>query len=332
MNDDNHQASIGSGNSPGPSTREWQLIEKLLNEAQVEQRRRRRWGIFFKALVLIYLFVVLGLVFSEQSGSSVGAAGPHVAVVDVTGEIAADKPANAQLLIASLRDAFSAQNSKAVMLRINSPGGSPVQANYVYNEIRRLRKQYPDKKVYAVITDVGASGAYYIASAADDIYADPASIVGSIGVIMAGFGLEKAAGKLGVERRVYTAGENKDMLDPFAPVRPQDRQYVQQMLDEVHQQFIDAVKQGRGDRLKIAGHPQLFSGLFWTGERALQLGLIDGLKSPDEVARDVVGVDKLVDYTVSESTVDRLLKQFGTSIGASVSHALGLDAAVPVLR
>ena len=329
---DNSEISTGSGNGAGPSAREWQLIEKLLGEAQLEQRRRRRWGIFFKALVVIYLFLVLGLVFSEQSGDSIGASGPHVAVVDVTGEIAADKPANARLLIASLRDAFSAPNAKAVMLRINSPGGSPVQADYVYNEIRRLRKQYPDKKVYAVITDVGASGAYYIASAADDIYAAPASIVGSIGVIMAGFGLEKAAEKLGVQRRVYTAGDNKDMLDPFAPVRPQDRQYVQQMLDEVHQQFIDAVKQGRGKRLKTADHPELFSGLFWTGQRALQLGLIDGLKSPDQVARDVVGVDKLVDYTVSESTVDRLLKQFGTSVGAGVSHALGLNEAVPALR
>lgn len=315
-----------------PDNKEWRMIETLLGQAQVEQRRRRRWGIFFKSLTFIYLFALLFLVVADRPSDSLSAAEPHVAMVDVNGEIAADKPANAALLIKSLRDAFNADAAKAVMLKINSPGGSPVQANEVYNAIRRLRAKHPDKKVYAVITDIGASGAYYIASAADDIYADPASIVGSIGVIMSGFGFEKAADKLGVERRVYTAGDHKDILDPFAPVRPQDRKYVQQMLDDVHQQFIEAVKQGRGDRLKVQGHPELFSGLFWTGKRALSLGLIDGLKSPGEVARDVVGVDKMVDYTASGSTVDRLLKRFGTSVGAGISHALGLESRAPALR
>lgn len=323
---------MSQSNDSGPSSQEWKLIEKLLGQAQVEQRRTRRWGIFFKILLFVYLFAVLLMVLARQPGDSLGAAEPHVAVVDVNGVIAADQPASARLLVKGLRDAFQADNAQAVMLRINSPGGSPVQANYVYNEIRRLRAAHPDKKVYAVITDMGASGAYYIASAADQIYADPASIVGSIGVIMAGFGLQEAADMLGVERRVYTAGENKDMLDPFAPVDPQDRAHIQRMLDEVHQQFITAVKQGRGDRLKVEGHPELFSGLFWTGQRALQLGLIDGLKSPGEVARDVIGTDAVVNYSVTGSPVDRFLKRFGTSIGAGIGQALGLSAGVPALR
>lgn len=326
--DDNN----GTTPSSGPSGKEWRMIERLLGQAQLEQRRSRRWGIFFKLLLFIYLFAILFLVVWDRPSDGIAVAEPHVAVVDLNGEIAADKPANADLLIDSLRDAFDADNAKAVLLRINSPGGSPVQADYVYNEIRRLRHQHPDKKLYAVITDMGASGAYYIASAADDIYANPASIVGSIGVIMSSFGLQKAADKLGVEHRVYTAGDNKDMLDPFAPVRPQDREHVQRMLDEVHQQFIAAVKKGRGDRLKVKGHPELFSGLFWTGQKALSLGLIDGLKSPGQVARDVVGVDKMVDYTVSGSTLDRLLKRFGTSIGAGVGQALGLESRSPALR
>lgn len=332
MNDNNRNAA-GPEGEDGPGGREWKLITRLLGEAQAEQRRKRRWGILFKSLVLIYLFAVLYLVVVGQSSQPLSVAEPHVAVVDLDGEIAADKPANADLLIESLTNAFNAANSKAVMLRINSPGGSPVQADYVYKAIMRLRKSHPHKEIYAVISDMGASGAYYIASAANDIYADPASIVGSIGVIMSGFGFQKAAEKLGVQRRVYTAGDNKDMMDPFSPVRPQDRQHIQDMLDQVHQQFIDAVKRGRGARLKVAGHPALFSGLFWTGQKALQLGLIDGLKTPEEVAHDVVGVDKMVDYTASGSTVDRLLKRFGTSVGAGVRHALGMSADnAPTLR
>ena len=257
---------------------------------------------------------------------------PHVAMVDLNGAIMADSPASADLISTGLREAFEAENAQAVLLRINSPGGSPVQSNFVYNEIRRLRAEHPDKKLYAAITDMGASGAYYIASAADEIYADPASIVGSIGVIMANFGLQEAADKLGVERRVYTAGENKDLLDPFAPVKDKDREHVQTMLDEIHQQFIGAVKQGRGDRLKVDGHPELFSGLFWTGQRALELGLVDGLKSPGQVARDVVGVERTVDYTVSASPLDKVLKKFGVSIGDGLGQALGLESGAPTIR
>ncbi|MBF1800505.1 signal peptide peptidase SppA [Alloalcanivorax profundimaris] len=314
------------------NNKEWKLIEKLLGQAQAEQRKSRRWGIFFKSLGFIYLFSLLFLFSANRPGDSLAVAEPHVAMVDLNGAIMADSPASADLISTGLREAFEAENAQAVLLRINSPGGSPVQSNFVYNEIRRLRAEHPDKKLYAAITDMGASGAYYIASAADEIYADPASIVGSIGVIMANFGLQEAADKLGVERRVYTAGENKDLLDPFAPVKDKDREHVQTMLDEIHQQFIGAVKQGRGDRLKVDGHPELFSGLFWTGQRALELGLVDGLKSPGQVARDVVGVERTVDYTVSASPLDKVMKKFGVSIGDGLGQALGLESGAPTIR
>ena len=251
---------------PPQNEREWKLIEKLLGQAQDEQRKSRRWGIFFKALTFIYLFTLLVMVIPGKTGSAVTMAEEHVGIVDVNGVIAPDQDASADLIVTGLTRAFEAENTTAVLLKINSPGGSPVQSNQVYNAIKRLRAEYPDKKVYAAITDVGASGAYFIASAADEIYADPASIVGSIGVIMAGFGLEQAADKLGVERRVLTAGENKDLMDPFSPIQPAHRKHVQTMLDDIHQQFITAVKEGRGDRLKVDSHPELFSGLFWTGE------------------------------------------------------------------
>ena len=322
-------------NSPansGPTSKEWKLLEKLLGQAQAEQRKTRRWGIFFKSLTFIYLFALLFMMTGSRSGDAMAVAEPHVAVVDLNGVIMADSEASADLLSRGLRDAFEAENAEAVLLRINSPGGSPVQSNFVFNEIQRLRAEYPDKKLYAAITDMGASGAYYIAAAADQIYADPASIVGSIGVIMASFGVQEAAEKLGVERRVYTAGENKALLDPFSPVRESDREHVQTMLNEIHQQFIGAVKDGRGDRLKVDENPELFSGLFWTGERALKLGLIDGLKSPGQVARDVAGLEEMVDYTVTRSPVDRFLKRFGTSIGNGIGQTLGLEGGAPTLR
>lgn len=316
----------------GPTSKEWKLLERLLGQAQAEQRKSRRWGIFFKSLTFIYLFALLFMMTGSRSGDAMMVTEPHVAVVDLNGVIMADSQASADLLSQGLRDAFGAENAEAVLLRINSPGGSPVQANFVFNEIQRLRAKHPDKKLYAAITDMGASGAYYIAAAADQIYADPASIVGSIGVIMASFGLQEAAEKLGVERRVYTAGDNKALLDPFSPVSDSDREHVQTMLNEIHQQFIGAVKEGRGDRLKVAGHPELFSGLFWTGERALELGLVDGLKSPGQVAREVVGVDEMVDYTVTRSPVDRFLQRFGTSIGNGIGRTLGLEGGAPSLR
>src|SRR5690606_6700079 len=226
------------------------------------------------------------------------------------------------------RDAFDASGTRAVVLRINSPGGSPVQSNFDYNEIRRLREEYPDIKVYAAITDVGACGAYYIASAADEIYADPASIVGSIGVIMASFGFDEAIDKLGVDRRVMTAGENKALLDPFMPVDETQQKHVQKMLDTIHAQFINAVKAGRGERLDAEAHPAVLSGLFWTGEAALALGLIDGLKSPGQVARDVIGYEEMEDFTARRHPLDEFFMRFGMSVGAGVAESLGVGGSL----
>lgn len=312
--------------------KEWKLIEKLLGQAQEEHRKSRRWGIFFKILTFVYLFALLSMMVAGRSSSGLSVVDEHVGVVTVNGVIAPDQDASADLIVTGLTRAFEAENSKAVLLKINSPGGSPVQSNQVYNAIKRLREEYPDKKLYAAITDVGASGAYYIASAADEIYADPASIVGSIGVIMAGFGLEEAADKLGVERRVLTAGDNKAIMDPFSPIRPSDRKHMEAMLSEIHQQFITAVRNGRGDRLMEAENPEIFSGLFWTGERAETMGLIDGLKSPGDVSRDVVGVEEMVNYSVSRSPMEEFLRKFGVSIGAGIASQIGLDAAVPSIR
>ncbi|SEF38693.1 protease-4 [Alcanivorax sp. DSM 26293] len=315
---------------PG-NEREWKLIEKLLGQAQDEHRKSRRWGIFFKILTFVYLFVLLFVMLPGKTGESMTVTEEHVGFVNVSGVIAPDQDASADMIVSGLTRAFEAENAKAIVLKINSPGGSPVQSNQVYNAIKRLRAEYPEKKVYAAITDLGASGAYYIASAADEIYADPASIVGSIGVIMAGFGFQEAADKLGVERRVLTAGENKAVMDPFSPISADDREHMQTMLDEIHQQFITAVKNGRGDRLKADTHPEIFSGLFWTGEKALDLGLVDGLKSPGDVARDVVNLEEMVNYSVSRSPLEEFVRRFGVSIGEGVAKTLGLLAA-PEIR
>ncbi|AJD48093.1 peptidase, S49 (Protease IV) family protein [Isoalcanivorax pacificus W11-5] len=324
---DQYNDNRGAQVSPPQSNREWQLIEKLVLSMQDEQRKQRRWSIFFRAATLGYLVLVLLMFLPLRAGfsGSMAAVEPHTALVDVSGVIADGAEANADAISQGLRRAFEAEQSKAVMLRINSPGGSPVQSGYVYNEIMRLKAKYPEKKVYAVITDVGASGAYYIAAAADEIYVDPASIVGSIGVIMAGFGFTEAIEKLGVERRVQTSGENKALMDPFQPQKPEQTAHFQGMLDQIHQQFIDAVKAGRGDRLQVAGHPELFSGLVWSGEEAVRLGLADGTGSPGQVAREVVGEEEIVDYSVLPHPLERLLGGFGVSIGKGVGQMLGVD-------
>ncbi len=307
------------------SRKSWELIEKLVLENNRNQRRQQRWAIFFKLLFAAYTALVLWLFWPAGTHAPSVEDGPVVAQVAINGVIAASKPANADAIIDGLEDAFAA-DGKIVMLKINSPGGSPVQAGQVYRAINYLKEQHPDKKVVAVITDMGASGAYYIAAAADEIYADRASIVGSIGVIMKSFGFTKALHKLGVQRRVMTAGDNKAILDPFQPMTDEQKQYIQQMLDVIHQQFITAVKEGRGDRLKVKGHPELFSGLFWTGEKALKLGLIDGLGSPRTVARQLTGGEHIVDFTVRPNPMAGLLKRFGASIGQSVTQAVGLGA------
>jgi len=309
----------------------WKLLEKTLLAGVQEQRRARRWGIFFKLLTFIYLFGALVL-FSPalQFGSSKGAEGSHTAVINVRGMIADEEPASADNVVGALRAAFEDANTKGVVLRINSPGGSPVQSGYIYDEIRRLRGEYPAIKVYAVITDLGASGAYYIASAADEIYADKSSLVGSIGVTAATFGFVDTMEKLGVERRVYTAGEHKAFLDPFQPEKPEETQFWRGVLATTHQQFIDSVKRGRGDRLQEEQHPELFSGLIWSGEQALELGLIDGLGSTAHVAREVIGEPALVAFTVKESPLDRFTKKLGAGVAERLAVLVGVQG--PVLR
>ncbi|BAQ79730.1 MULTISPECIES: signal peptide peptidase SppA [Pseudomonas] len=309
----------------------WKLLEKTLLAGVQEQRRSRRWGIFFKLLTFVYLFVALALftpLMTMEKNAARG--GSYTAVIDVTGVIADKESASADNIVGSLRTAFDDPKVKGIVLRINSPGGSPVQSGYVYDEIRRLRALHKDTKVYAVISDLGASGAYYIASAADEIYADKASLVGSIGVTAAGYGFVGAMEKLGVERRTYTSGEHKSFLDPFQPQKPDETQFWQGVLDTTHRQFIASVKQGRGERLKDKEHPELFSGLVWSGEQALQLGLIDGLGNTSSVARDVIGEKELVDFTVQESPLDRFSKKLGASVAEQIAMWMGFQG--PALR
>lgn len=309
----------------------WKLLEKTLLAGIQEQRRSRRWGIFFKLLTFIYLFGILALFLPwTDMDKAASRSASHTALVEVRGVIADQEAASADNIVKGLRDAFKDAKTKAVVLRINSPGGSPVQAGYVYDEIRRLRAEHPGIKLYAVITDLGASGAYYIASAADEIYADKASLVGSIGVTAAGYGFVGAMDKLGVERRLYTSGEHKAFLDPFSPQKPEETQFWQGVLDTTHNQFIAMVKQGRGERLKDKDHPELFSGLVWSGEQAKALGLIDGLGSASYVAREVVGEKDLVDFTVQESPFDRFSKRMGASVAERLAMWMGFQG--PQLR
>ena len=308
----------------------WKLLEKTLLAGIQEQRRARRWGILFKALTFCYLIMVLFLFSPLMDMERSATSSAYTALIDVRGVIADKEAASADSLVTSLQAAFDDPKVKGVVLRINSPGGSPVQSGYVYDEIRRLRGLHPDIKVYAVISDLGASGAYYIASAADEIYADKASLVGSIGVTAAGFGFVGAMDKLGIQRRAYTSGEHKAFLDPFEPEKPDETKFWQGVLNVTHEQFIASVKQGRGDRLKDKDHPELFSGLVWTGQQALPLGLIDGLGNASSVARDVIGEKELVDFTVQESAFDRFSKKLGASVAEQLAMWLGFQG--PTLR
>lgn len=324
---DGHDDSVPRREESATALRERQLLaqtemmDRWLGEMVKERRRSRRWKIFFRlfrclVILLIIAAIALGVWLSDGEASST----PHIGVVEVKGVIDSDAQASAERIIEGLDNAWKNPAAKAVVLHINSPGGSPVQSQRVYDEIRRLHDQ-GGKPIIAVIEDIGASGAYYIASAADEIYAAPASLVGSIGVIYSGFGLQGAIDKLGIERRVFTSGENKDFLDPFMPIGDKQRQFWQEVLDTTHRQFIDAVKKGRGERL--GSDPQLFSGLVWTGEQALPLGLIDGFKGLDQVARDTVGSDESVDYTPSVDPFEKLSRQFGRV----AAEWLGLDTA-----
>lgn len=295
-------------------------LEKLLFNTLKEQKSRRRWGVFFKLLVAVYFFAVLWLIWPTDNIATPGKEKPHVALVEVRGEISEDNSASADNIIESLQAAFKDKNTQGVILEINSPGGSPVQANSVYNEIHYLRKKHPDIKLYAVCSDLCASGAYYIAAAADDIYADPSSLVGSIGVLMDGFGFVDTMQKLGVQRRLLTAGDHKGFLDPFSPVKPDEQKYAQAMLESVHQQFIQSVEKGRGTRLKK--DPDMFSGLVWTGAQALPLGLIDGFGDTYSVARDVIKNHTIVDYTVRPNVFEKLANRMGASFSQAVVSRL----------
>jgi protease-4 len=290
-------------------------LAAVLSDFVQEKRRKRRWGIFFKFLVLI-IAVVCCIAFCTDNSATMMRDTPHTALIDVQGEIMPGGFADADRIAGALQQAFKDKGTKGVILRINSPGGSPVQSDYIYNEIMRLRAKYPDVPVYAVCSDICASGAYFVASAAQDIYANPSSLVGSIGVIMNGFGFTGAMEKLGVTRRVVIAGKYKDFMDPFAPQSAEQQQFAQNMVNDVHEQFIEAVKEGRGKRL--TNDPNLFTGMAWTGNEAKKLGLIDGYGSAGYVAREVIKVDKIVNYTIKPT----LLDQFASRMGASMANAV----------
>lgn len=326
MSDEWNASAAGNGDD-----RSWKLLEKTLLAGVQEQRRARRWGIFFKTLTFIYLFGALVLFTpSLNLQQSAARSENHTALIEIRGMIMADEAASADSVVGSLRAAFEDTKTKGIVLRINSPGGSPVQSGYIYDEIKRLRAEYPGIKVYAVISDLGASGAYYIASAADQIYADKASLVGSIGVTAATFGFVGVMEKVGVDRRVYTSGEHKAFLDPFQPQKVEETRFWQGVLQTTHQQFIDSVKKGRGDRLKAAEHPELFSGLIWSGEQALELGLVDALGSSSFVAREVIGAKEIVDYTRKETPFDRFAKKLGAGVAEHLAIWAGFQG--PALR
>jgi len=303
-----------------PSNNNWhqQTIEKLAMSGLKEQQTARRWSIFFKALTFGYLFILLILALNWFGGKA--AAGPHTALIDINGVIEAGGEVNADSVINSLQEAYDSSGTKGIILRFNTPGGSPVQAGIINDEIIRQKKLHPKIPVYGVVEDICASGGYYIAVATDKIYVDKASIVGSIGVLMDGYGFTELMKKVGVERRLMTAGENKAMLDPFSPVNPKHRALAQAMLNEVHEQFKNVVRKGRGNRLKET--PEVFSGLFWSGEQSIKLGLADALGSSDYVAREVIKQEDIVDYTNKETVVDRFAKR----LGASMANSIGLDA------
>lgn len=309
----------------GGNDEKWarESLLRLAEAGLLEQRRARRWGILFKSLVVLYLFALLfaALQVGPLVERAERAAGAHTALVDVEGVIAAGADASADRVARGLRDAFEDPNTAGVLVRINSPGGSPVQAGMIYDEIRRLRAQYPDTPLYAVTTDICASGGYYVAAAADRIYANRASMVGSIGVRMDSFGFVEAIDKLGIERRLITAGEDKALLDPFLPEDPEQVRHVQALINEIHDQFVQAVREGRGDRLQ--DHPELFSGLIWSGEGALDRGLVDALKTPGQVAREVIGADEIVDFTPRKDFWQRLSERVGTSLADVIRDRAG---------
>jgi protease IV len=295
---------------------ERELVTRLATAALKEQRRARLWGIFFKLLTFGYVTLILIMTVDWQARTDLGGGRKHTAMVELNGVIAPGTDASAERVMTALQAAFKDKNTQGVVVRINSPGGSPVQAQTIYDEMRRLRKKYPDIPLYAVVEDICASGGYFVAVGADRIYVGKASIVGSIGVIMNGFGFTGLMDKLGVERRLITAGENKGMLDPFSPMDEKDKQHVLAMMKDIHEQFIGVVREGRGKRLKEA--PEVFSGLIWTGQKSVDLGLADGIGSLEYVAREVVKAEEIVDFTQKENLAEKFAKRFGAGAMSSL--------------
>jgi protease-4 len=306
------------------------LLQQLASDSLAERRRARRWGIFFKLLTFIYLTFLLLALLASMDGNTVARTAPHTALIDLNGVIAADKEASADNIVSGLRAAFEDELTRGVILRINSPGGSPVQSSYINSEIRRLREKYPDIPLYAVVEDMCASGGYFVAAAADKIYVNKASIVGSIGVLSSGFGFVGTMEKLGIERRLYTAGEHKGFLDPFSPQDDADKAHLQKLLGQIHEQFIQVVREGRGDRLSDA--PDLFSGLFWTGEESIRLGLADELGSAGQIAREVIGAEQIVDFTPRENLLERLANRLGAGAAQATADRLGVSLPPANLR
>ena len=319
-------AEDSSGNNAGREAEPWErdVLRQLAQAALVEQRRARRWGIFFKSLGFLYLFAVLVVALGWLGSREVTRHGRHTALVQLSGVIDSESGASADNINAGLQDAFADANTQGVILRINSPGGSPVQAHAINGEIRRLRAKYPAIPLYAVVDDMCASGGYYVAVAADRIYVSKGSLVGSIGVLMDGFGFTGAMEKLGVERRLITAGANKGFLDPFSPMLPEQRQHAERMLAEIHQQFIAVVREGRGKRLKEDN--DTFSGLFWTGERSVELGLADAFGDSAYVAREVIKAENVVDFTPHENIAERFAKRFGAAMAEGLVRMTGVTS------
>jgi protease-4 len=310
-----------AGTPPTYNNWERETLERLVFATVREQRASRRWGIFFKLSFLLLAFFAIWAYFDFNfTGSDIDSLGRHTALIEIDGAIDTEGSGSADTVIPELNKAFADAGSAAIVLRINSPGGSPVQAGIIVDEIQRLKKGYPNKPLYVVVDEICASGGYYIAAAADKIYVNKASIVGSVGVLMDGFGFTGLMDKLGIERRLLTAGENKGFLDPFSPQSDKQKQHALAMLNEIHEQFISVVRAGRGKRLKE--NPEIFSGLYWTGAKAVEMGLADGFGTVDTVARDVVKAEDIIDYTAHEGLPERVLKKFGASVGSGAVHSI----------
>lgn len=324
MIDNNNDPSLKPAPAAASNAPSWEreTLEKLAGGILKEQRARRRWNVFFRLITLLITLFIAWILFGLGSGA-LDKAIPHTALIEIDGTIESGTPNSAEAVVQALNRAYDDANSVGVILLINSPGGSPVQAGIINDEIARLRNTHPQKPLYVVVEEICASGGYYIAAAADKIFVNKASIVGSIGVLMNGFGFTEMMEKIGVERRLLTAGENKGFMDPFSPVEQDQVLFAQVMLNEIHQQFIEVVRKGRGERLKET--PEMFSGLFWTGAKAVELGLADGFGSVDSVAREELKATEIIDYTPQEAFSEELLRRFGASVGSGAVKALWND-------